>query len=113
MTCKMRSYEFELNELIPEIKWKDFTCEKIRKVHLDLKNKWRQVNGTDEILKKGLRDRVYENYCNEIDDFLFQCRCDPEWIDLHLQEFCDDENKNIMIAKAKRNNVVSEWDKKE
>jgi hypothetical protein len=109
MTCKMRWYEKKDNEVIII----DYTCEEMRKIHLDLKRKWREINRTDEIIKKGMRDKPYENYCNEIDDFLLECRCDPEWTDLHFQEFGDNENKNIMIAKAKRKKGISNWNTKE
>lgn len=51
------------------------TCNEVRKNKEKMKSVFREENGTDEIIKMGIEDRMYLKYCEEIDVFLNNCRC--------------------------------------
>ncbi len=51
------------------------TCEDIRKNIDEMKFQFRNKNGTDILLKMGKVDRIYDKFCDELDNFLFQCKC--------------------------------------
>ena len=95
---------------------KTFSCDEVRELHLDWKKKFRQINHTDERLALGRRDKMYEQFCEEIDDFLNnKCECDK--IELkcsickpenHEGYFCRCENRNIRLAKQLRNHKIKD-----
>jgi hypothetical protein len=74
MSCKMKRLE---NNVFAE-----YTCDQARELQEQWKKEFRDKNGTDEILsRKGWsedhkpRDRMYDNYCKNIDEFLEKCKC--------------------------------------
>lgn len=89
----------------------------LRKNIESLKSDFRRKNGTDDILKKGLRDKSYERYCMQLDDSLDKCKCDEiplkcekcseEDHDGFNNYFCRCEDRNIKLAKQLRSNKSS------
>jgi len=93
-----------------------FTCDEIREKHLDMKAEFRKLNRTDEVLAAGRMDAHYKQFCESIDNFLYQCKCVPE-ISLkcercdetdHEGYFCRCENRNIALAKQLRKDNKAE-----
>jgi len=74
MTCKMHKYEKNGCAMIRS----DFTCDQVRILHLDWKKEFRDKYQTDAVLAADLRDLSYERLCEEIDEFLSQCKCQDE-----------------------------------
>lgn len=96
-----------------------FTCDEVRKLHLDWKREFREQNGTDEIMRDGGRDKVYEAFCGEIDDFLEnKCEkialvCDKCAPEDHEGYHCRCEGRNIALSKQLRADGMSGWQKKD
>lgn len=96
-----------------------YTCDDIRDKIDDMKTVFRASNATNRILESGRRDLAYENYCEQLDDFLFRCnckeiplkckKCSPED---HQGYFCRCEGRNINLAKQLRAKGMSTWNKK-
>ncbi len=66
--CRIKHYH-------PDGYSKLMTCEDIRKNIDEMKLQFRNKNGTDILLKMGKVDRIYDKFCDELDNFLFQCKC--------------------------------------
>ncbi len=86
------------------------TCDEVREKQYEMKEKFRKVNGTDQIMKRGRIDRMYVQYCESIDKFLNECKC-KESISLKCEKcseedhegyFCRCESRNIALAKQIR-----------
>ena len=91
-----------------------FSCDDIRKNIDYMKADFRKSNGTDDILKSGLRDRAYTEYCEDIDNFLEQCKCNEMSLKCsrcsdedHEGYFCRCEGRNIQLAKQLRQKGMS------
>jgi hypothetical protein len=69
--CKLARYLHDGDDLHKIV----FTCDEVRFFYESWKKEFREKNKTDEILKSGMRDKHYENFCNEIDEFLSNCKC--------------------------------------
>ncbi len=94
-----------------------YSCDEVRFLAESWKKKFRISNGTDEILKKGMRDKHYEHYCKDIDEFLSRCKCNEVALKCdkcqesdHEEYFCRCESRNIRLAKQLRHKGKS-WEK--
>lgn len=97
-----------------------YTCDHVREMRDEWIEKFKKVNGTDEILEHGGRDRMYENYVRSLDEFLSQCTCEniKEKIlpvcskcakEDHEGYFCRCEGRNIRLAKQMREEGKGAW----
>jgi hypothetical protein len=51
-----------------------YSCDYIKKAHEEMKFRFRKINGSDRVKK----DRYYEDFCMEIDNFIKNCKCDAD-----------------------------------
>jgi hypothetical protein len=54
---------------------KAYRCSEVRALQEEWKQEFRRINRTDEMEKSIGKDRFYEAYCREIDQFLWKCKC--------------------------------------
>jgi hypothetical protein len=110
MFCKLAQLDQNGSKII-------MTCDEIREKQYDMKANFRKVNRSDEVMKHGRRDRMYDEYCAQIDSFLDQCPC-VEKIALicdkcpesdHEGHFCRCEDRNIALAKQLRRAGIRVW----
>ncbi len=101
-------------------KFETYRCDEVREKRDEWISDFRRMNRTDEILACGRTDRMYDNYCKSIDDFLDQCKCEEtkEKILLvcskctkeeHEGYFCRCEDRNIRLARQIREEGKSPW----
>jgi hypothetical protein len=97
-----------------------FTCDEIRKKHYEMKKEFREKNGTDKLISLGMTDRIYVEYCKQLDDFMNQCKCTDGRISLkcekcpeedHDRYFCRCEDRNIQLSRQLRADKVTIWSK--
>jgi hypothetical protein len=74
--CRLARYLQDGNKLKKIV----FTCDEVRFFSELWKKEFREKNLTDAFLKAGLPDRAYESFCNEIDEFLNNCKCKPRLV---------------------------------
>lgn len=92
-----------------------YSCEDIPRI----KAVYRKKNGTDEIIAKGGRDRMYERFCENLDKSCcckIASRCEKCSENDHEgpdKMFCRCEGRNIKLAKQLRNEGKSPWQKNE
>lgn len=95
-------------------KFEKYTCHEVRNLEEKWKSDFRKENGTDKLLEIGMKDRMYEEYCRGIDDFLEQCKCLENKCDKCSDEdyegvYCRCESRNISLAKKMRQEGISSW----
>jgi hypothetical protein len=71
MTCKFERYEQDGNI----VNVKRYTCSEVRELNNQWKDEMRIKNQTDNVIKSGRKDKYYDDYCQQIDDFLAGCSC--------------------------------------
>lgn len=108
MTCKL--HRFENNKMM------EYNCYEVSNLEKKWKEDFRIQNRTDDCIRIYGRDRTYERYCKEIDDFMEQCECLKDKCDKckpedHEGDFCRCEMRNIALAKQKRERKESAWEK--
>lgn len=95
-----------------------FTCHQVRMFEKRWKENFKKKNRSDEIMKKGARDRYFDQYCNSLDEFLKKCSCEVKLniemcekcsVEDHEGHFCRCEMRNIEIAKILRKEDKSPW----
>lgn len=52
-----------------------YDCGEVRLLHESWKKDFEEANQTYAVQAAGLKDLSYENFCNEIDSFLSNCKC--------------------------------------
>ncbi len=67
--CRLKHFQADRSHIT-------YSCDEVRKKRKELKSNFRKENFTDQIIKNGGRDRMYEQYCDTLDNFLKQCKCD-------------------------------------
>lgn len=90
--------------------FKTYTCDDVRKNHLDWKRSFRETNKTDLVIRLGMQDEYYNDFCKQIDDFLYltcQCskialKCEKCASEDHEGPFCRCESRNIELARQIR-----------
>lgn len=100
-------------------KLESFTCDQVKEFQLEWKKQFREENGTDRTLEKGMNDRAYDEFCDEIDTFINKtCTCDKIALtcekcspEQHEGHFCRCEDRNIRLARQLRNEGHSHWRK--
>ena len=94
-----------------------FSCDELREIQHQLKKNFREKNNTDRIIQQGKKDRMYEEYCNQIDNVLNSCKCVPQIhnnCDVckpedHEGVFCRCEGRNIKLASQQRKTGQNPW----
>ena len=83
-----------------------------------MKSHFRKTNNTEHIWNSGSMDTAYENYCEQFNNFLNNCKCNPESLkcekcseDDHEGYFCRCEGRNIRLARQLREKGLSPWQK--
>jgi hypothetical protein len=71
MTCKVKRFENRGNGM--EVF--HYSCEDVRNLKEEWKEKFRKVNRTDYVIKSQGRDKRYDEFCQEIEDFISKCTC--------------------------------------
>jgi len=66
--CKIKHYTYDGYSKI-------YTCDEIRESYEEMKSDFRKKNGCDYLINKGISDRAYDRFCDELDSFLSQCTC--------------------------------------
>ena len=107
--CKLRRYELLDPRQAKTLAAKDYTCDEVRASYEDWKKEWRNKNGTDGILSAGGKDKAYEDFCKNIEDFLSACKCKKSG-SLNLKVPIKEK---IATAKKLRDSGQGPWQKKE
>lgn len=104
--CHLRCYDNPGTFLV--------SCVDAIKYKEELLSDFRKRNGTDKAYKAGIRDRTYEEFCGQLDDFINQCECwrmcpncSKEDHEGYLNVFCRCEDRNIKVAKIMREKGIS------
>lgn len=94
-------------------------CHEIRRDIFDLKSEFKKINRSDEVIKLIGKDRMYDKYCSQLDDFLDQCKCNEIPLKCYVcseeeheginNYFCKCGDRNIKLAKQLRANKMSAW----
>lgn len=93
MTCKL--HQITQNGI------EEITCTFVKKNKESLKKTFSDINGTDGLIASGRTDRMYNDYCDQLDKFTEQCKCPVE------QE--TRISRNIREARERRERGVSSW----
>ena len=93
-TCKLRRFidGYVVNN----------TCDEIRMYEEAIKSAFREENKTEEMIKMIGKDKVYENFCSQIDNFLNNCQCQKPKQESQI-------TKNIREAKERRDKSEFLW----
>ncbi len=96
----------------------DIPCDEVRENEKLFLYNYRIVNSTDKLTEKGLIDRNYEKFKENMEQFLAECEddikleCDKCKKEEHEGYFCRCEARNIALARKLRNKGKSPWSKK-
>lgn len=114
----LRRYVMCEGEASNHLKRLDISCDEVRMKKDELLKEFREKNGSDRIIASGRQDRAYDEFKESIERFLEMCKtkisdvcekCKPEE---HEGYMCRCEDRNIKLAKQKRDEGKSPWVKK-
>lgn len=77
----------------------EYTWEEVYLNQEKMKKDFREKNCTDEILARGISDRLYDDYCQQIEKFLDSVPIDQIKFEYRINE-----------AKRRREKGLSPWD---